>query len=230
VLAVTNPFLWYTTRASGVVALVLLTATVVLGILTSTRAGNESLPRFAVSDLHRRISLVALVFLALHIVTAAADSFVPIGWLATVVPFTAGYRPLFVGLGTVAFDLLLAVLVTSLLRQHLSVRLWRGVHWLAYACFPIAVAHAVGIGTDVAFGWLQVTVAVCLAAVLAAVGWRLFADPHRGGHRTAPPRGRGAVVTATPADTRVVASSSAVAGRPRPTAAYPAVPRRPPRP
>jgi len=214
VLAATSPFIWYTTRATGTVALVLLTATMVLGILTTTRAGSDGLPRFAVADLHRRISLIALVFLGLHILTAVADTYVPIGWWSVVVPFTSVYKPLWVGLGTVAFDLLLAVAVTSMLRGVFSARAWRAVHWLAYACWPVAVAHGIGVGTDLRFGWMQALVALCIVSVLVALGWRVWAHPYRGGHRTAVPRGRGPGAT-TPgapvprADDRLVATSRA---------------------
>ncbi|MGP8059774.1 MAG: ferric reductase-like transmembrane domain-containing protein [Acidimicrobiales bacterium] len=188
-LALTTPLLWYTTRASGTVALVLLTATVVLGILTTTRTSTSAVPKFAISDLHRRVSLLAMVFLGIHIFTAIIDTFVPIGLTATVVPFASKYSPFWVGLGTVAFDLLLAVLVTSLLRQRISAGAFRAVHWLVYISWPVAVAHAIGVGTDLRFGWMQILVAVCLVSVLAALAWRIRAHPYRGGHRTAvPPR------------------------------------------
>jgi len=202
VLAVTSPLLWYTTRATGLMSLVLLTGSVVLGILTTTRVGGDGLPRFAVTELHRRISLLAMVFVAVHIVTTAVDSFVPIGWLPALVPFSSSYQPLWVGLGTVAFDLLVAVTVTSLLRRHISPGAWRAVHWLAYLSWPVAVAHGVGIGTDIAFAWAEVLVAGCIVAVLAAVAWRLWAHPHRGGHRTAGPGGAVPSPTRQPAGAR----------------------------
>ncbi len=189
-VALDTPLLWYTTRATGVVALVLFSGTVVLGILTSTRAASEAWPRFAVSDLHRRISMVALVFLVLHILTAVVDSYVAVGWLAVVVPFTSGYQPLWVGMGTVAFDLLLAVLVSSLLRSRLRPSSWRAIHWLAYLSWPVAVAHGIGIGTDLRFGWMDVVTGACVGAVVAAGAWRVWAHPGAAGLRTAAPRRR----------------------------------------
>jgi methionine sulfoxide reductase heme-binding subunit len=200
VLAVTSPLFWYTTRATGLMSLVLLTAAMVLGILTTTRVGGDGLPRFAVTELHRRLSLLAVVFVALHIVTTAVDSFVPIGWVPVLVPFTSAYQPLWVGLGTVAFDLLVAVTVSSLLRRHVSPGAWRAIHWLAYLSWPVAVAHGIGIGTDVAFAWAQVLVAVCIAAVLVALAWRIRAHPYRGGHRTAVPGPRTSRPARFPAD------------------------------
>ncbi len=190
-LAVTSPLMWYSSRATGTVTLLLLTATVVLGILTATRTGPAAVPRFAVSDLHRRISLLAMCFLAVHILTAVLDTFVPVGLAAAVVPFTSHYSPFFIGVGAIAFDLLLAVVGTSLLRDHLPANAWRGVHWLVYASFPVAIVHTVGVGTDLKFGWMQVVTGACLAAVLVAVGWRLWASPHAGGATTARPSTRG---------------------------------------
>ncbi len=214
-LAVTSPYLWYTTRATGMMSLVLLTAAMVLGMLTTTRVGSDGLPRFAVTELHRRVSLLAMVFVAVHIVTTAADSFVPIGWLPVLVPFASAYKPLWVGLGTVAFDLMVAVTVTSLLRRRISPGAWRAVHWLAYLSWPVAVAHGIGMGTDVAFGWAQVIVALCIVAVLGALAWRIRAHPYRGGYRTAVPS-TGPAPTATSAGNRRVASSRPAVRRPAP--------------
>src|SRR5579863_6489788 len=139
--ATASPLIWYTTRATGVVGLILLTASVCLGVLTTTRHTTRRLPRFAVSDLHSRLSMVATVFVVLHVLTAIFDTYVPIGLLASVIPFTSGFRPFPIALGTAAFDLLLAVAVTSAARGFLSARVWRGAHWLAYACWPVAFVH-----------------------------------------------------------------------------------------
>jgi methionine sulfoxide reductase heme-binding subunit len=187
-LALSSSWIWYSTRASGIVALVLLTVTTVVGILTTTRSGSAWLPRFAVGELHRRASLLAMVFVALHVVTAVVDTYVPIGLAAAFVPFISGYEPFWVGLGAVAFDLLLAVMITSALRGRISAGSWRAVHWLAYASWPIAVAHCIGVGTDLVSIWMDVLVGVCIASVLAAVAWRIHRQPHQGGALTAVPR------------------------------------------
>jgi sulfoxide reductase heme-binding subunit YedZ len=175
IAASSSQLLWYTTRATGIVALVLLTGSVVLGVLTSVRHETRSWPRFTFQDLHRRISLLAMVFVALHVITTVSDSFAPIGWVAVVVPFTAQYRRLWLGLGTVAVDLLLAVTISSLLRQRINPRTWRALHWLAYASWPLALVHGLGTGTDPHLGWVLVLVAGSLVAVVAAIGWRLVA-------------------------------------------------------
>ena len=173
--ATSSQLLWYTTRTTGIVALVLLTASVVLGILTSVRFGTEQWPRFAVQSVHRRVSLLAVVFVALHVVTTVSDSYAPIGWLSVVVPFTSAYRRLWLGLGTAALDLLLAVTVSSLIRQKISPRSWRALHWLAYASWPLAVVHSLGTGTDPRLDWVILLVVACVASVLAALAWRLVA-------------------------------------------------------
>ncbi len=187
-LSATSPVIWFTTRATGTVSIVLLTASVVLGILTTTRVSASGLPRFALSELHRRVALVALAFLVLHVMTAVVDTFVPIGWFAALVPFTSTYEPLWIGLGAVALDLLLAIVATSLLRRQLGSRLFRLVHWLVYACWPVAIAHGIGAGTDLRFAWMDILMGSCVGSVVVALGWRLWANPYRGGYRTAAPR------------------------------------------
>jgi DMSO/TMAO reductase YedYZ heme-binding membrane subunit len=166
---------WYTTRSSGVVSLVLLTASVVLGVIDVQRWSSPGWPRFVLDSLHRTVSLLAVVFLGLHILTAALDSFAPISPVDAVVPFIGSYRPLWLGLGAVAFDLLLAVAVTSWLRRRLGHRAWRMTHWLAYASWPIALLHGLGTGSDVKSSWSLALTAVCVVAVAAAVSVRALA-------------------------------------------------------
>ena len=156
--ATSSQLLWYTTRATGLVALVLLSASMVLGLLTTLRVRTRTWPRFTLQDLHRRLSLLAVVFVALHVITTVTDSFAPIGWLSVVVPFTSSYRRLWLGLGTVSVDFLLAVTVSSLLRHKVNPRTWRALHWLAYASWPLAVVHGLGTGTDPHLTWVIVLV------------------------------------------------------------------------
>jgi predicted ferric reductase len=165
--------LWYLTRGSGLVALVLLTASVVLGILEVKRWATERWPRFMTAALHKNVSLLAVVFLGVHIATTVVDGFAPIGWADAVVPFRSPYRPLWLGLGALAVDLLLAVVVTSLLRARIGYRAWKAVHWAAYACWPVAVLHGMGTGTDTKLGLVLLLYFACLAAVVLAVWWRL---------------------------------------------------------
>lgn len=166
--------LWYTTRATGLVALVLLSAVMVLGVLTAGRAGGAQ-PGFARADLHRRVSAVALAFLAVHVLTAALDSFVKVGLAAIFVPFASSYKPGWVALGAVGFDLLLAVGVSSILRSRIPAASWRRLHWLAYLSWPVAVAHSIGIGTDMKLAWVLALVGLCVGTVVGAAGWRVYA-------------------------------------------------------
>lgn len=181
----TNP-LWFATRACGTVALLLLSATVVIGVACAGRYAPNRLGRFEVAAMHRNVSVLALAFLIVHILTAIADSYVPLGWAAVVIPFASAYRTLWIGLGTLALDLLLAVALTSAVRLRLGVRRWKAVHYLAYAAWPLAVFHSAGTGTDTRLGLQLGLFAVCVGSVAAACWWRLYsAGPGRIGARIA---------------------------------------------
>jgi hypothetical protein len=166
--------LWYLTRGTGVVALLLLTAGVVSGVAGSTRWRRERWPRFLVAGLHRNLTLLAILFVALHVVTTVLDRFAPIGFLDAIVPFHSPYRPVWLGLGAVAFDLLLALVATSLLRARIGFAAWRWVHWLAYASWPVALLHTLGTGSDARLGWLQLLSVGCTGAVVLCVLWRVW--------------------------------------------------------
>lgn len=169
--------LWYLTRGSGAVALLLLTAAVVLGIASSLGARSARWPRFAVGKTHRNVTLLAIAFVVLHVVTTVADRYAPIGLKDAIVPFASPYRPVWLGLGAVAFDLLLALAVTSYLRHRLGFGVWRAVHWLAYVSWPVAVAHSFGTGSDARVAWLPMLGAVSAAVVALAVLVRVIAAP-----------------------------------------------------
>ena len=170
---------WYLTRAAGLVSLLLLTATVVLGMVASVGWTTERWPRFLSQSLHRNLSLLCMVFIGIHVVTTVADGYVPIGLLDAVVPFRTAYRPLWVGFGAVAFDLLLAVAITSGLRRRIGAHSWRAVHWLAYLCWPVAVLHGLGTGSDTRLSVALGIEALCVAAVVATGAWRLVAGSAR---------------------------------------------------
>jgi predicted ferric reductase len=166
--------LWYATRASGLMALILLTLTMVLGVITTTRARARNWPGFAQQEMHRRISMIAVVFLGIHVLTSVLDTYVNISWAAIVIPFTSSYGRFWVGVGAIALDLMLAVFVTSLLRARMHAGMWRAVHWLAYLSWPVALAHTFGMGSDSREGWVIVLGAVCVVAVALALAWRLW--------------------------------------------------------
>jgi len=165
--------LWYASRATGVVSLVLLSAVMIIGILVNRQGRLPGLPRFAVLGLHRNLSLLAVAFVAVHVLTAVADSYVSISLAAAVIPFVSAYEPLWLGLGAVSLDLMVAIIVTSLLRRHLGRRTWRAVHWLAYASWPVAVVHSVFSSTDLQSGPLLYLALACIAAVTGALAWRV---------------------------------------------------------
>ena len=169
-----GPGLWYATRAAGLVALLLLTVSMLLGVLTAGRFSSPRWPRFLAVGLHRNLSLLVLAFLALHIGTTVLDSYTSIQLSAAFIPFVSSYKRGWLGLGAVALDLLIALAATSLTRIRLGHRAWRLVHWSAYACWPVAVAHGVGAGTDERTAWAAGMTIVCVAAVAGAVAWRLM--------------------------------------------------------
>jgi methionine sulfoxide reductase heme-binding subunit len=165
---------WYLTRGSGVVALILLTLTLALGVADVRRFNSDRWPRFVIDSLHRSVSLLAVVFLGVHILTTVLDGFTSISLLDAIVPFGSSYRPFWLGLGAVAFDLLIALVITSLLRRRLGHRAWRFTHWFAYACWPIAMAHGLGTGSDLRFTWLLAINAICAAVVITAIVLRVL--------------------------------------------------------
>ena len=167
--------LWYASRATGVVALLLMTAVLLLGLLVTRQGRLPGLPRFAVTGLHRNLSLVAVVFVVLHVLTAVLDSYVHIPLISAVVPLASSYERLALGLGAMSLDIMIAVIVTSLLRRHLSRGLWRAVHLLAYVSWPVAWLHSITSSTDLRHGWLFLTAVGCALLVVVAVLWRLSA-------------------------------------------------------
>jgi predicted ferric reductase len=177
-----GPALWYATRATGLVTMLLLTATVLLGILTTGRFAGGSWPRFLTVGLHRNLSLLVLVFLALHVGTTVIDTFVSIPLAAAFIPFASSYKAAWLSLGAVALDLLVALVATSLIRNRLGLRTWRWVHWAAYICWPVALAHGLGAGTDRSTLWVFVLTIACAAMVAGVATWR-FVGAARAGAR-----------------------------------------------
>lgn len=165
--------LWYASRATGVVALLLLTAVMILGIGVTRQKQLPGLPRFAVSGLHRNISLLATAFVAIHVLTAVYDGYVSIPLTSAVIPLTSPYERFWLSLGAVSFDLMLALIITSLLRRHLSRKAWRGIHLIAYLSWPVAWFHSMFASKDLQHGPLLLVGIACALAVIAAVIWRL---------------------------------------------------------
>jgi sulfoxide reductase heme-binding subunit YedZ len=180
VIAASGPTaLWYAARSTGYVSLLMLTAILVLGILTAMRWEGQEWPRFLTQAVHRNLSLLVLVFLGIHIVASVVDPFAGIAVLNTVAPFTGSYRPVWMGLGVLSMELLVALVITSLLRQRIGFTAWRAVHWAAYACWPLALLHTLGTGSDVRSVWALLIGLGCVGAVVFAIVWRLTSNPTR---------------------------------------------------
>jgi sulfoxide reductase heme-binding subunit YedZ len=173
---------WYLMRATGLVALIFLTLVVALGVAASTRLRTRGLPLYVTTTVHRNAALLAVAFLAVHVVTAVVDPDAAVQLTAVLVPFTSHWAPFWVGLGALALDLVAALVVTSLVRRRVPYRLWRRIHWAAYAAWPLALVHGLGAGTDRGTEWMRAVDAVCIGLVGAAGIWRLSGDdrPERG--------------------------------------------------
>jgi methionine sulfoxide reductase heme-binding subunit len=165
--------LWLLNRGTGMVLLGVLSLCTALGILATERVSFRWWPRFLTQGLHRNLSLLAVILTLVHAVSAVADEFVDIKWWEIFVPFRGEYRPLALGLGALAFDLMLAIVISSLLRLRLPTRVWRPLHLCSYLFFALSVIHGLGIGTDSIEPWGAAVTAGCLALVVAAIAIRL---------------------------------------------------------
>jgi methionine sulfoxide reductase heme-binding subunit len=171
---ITGTALWFASRATGVISLILFSIVAILGILVNRQGRLPGLPRFAVTGLHRNLSLLTVAFLGLHIVTAIVDGYAHIPWLSTIVPFTSGYERFWIGLGTVAVDLFAALIITSLLRDRIRASIWRAIHWLAYVVYPVVVIHSFGAYKDLRSGWLLALTMATVFAVVTAISYRVL--------------------------------------------------------
>lgn len=172
VRTITQAPFWYVTRSSAIIAFVLLTVALAFGVAATQRSmASPAWPRFATQTLHRNVSLLGLAFIAVHVVTTIVDGYVSVSWWSVVVPGASAYKTFSVALGTIAFDLALVVSGTSLIRLSMNARLWRRIHWSAYALWPLALLHFLLTGTDAAHGrfgmWLGIG---CAVVVLLAAG------------------------------------------------------------
>lgn len=172
----TDQALWALGRGTGITALVFLTISVALGVATRSGRRLVTLPRFAVADVHRFAALAGTTLVLLHLALLFFDPYAQLRLVDFVMPFLGSRRPVWLGLGTLAFDVLVVVVLSSLLRRRLGVRIFRAIHWTTYALWPMALVHALGNGTDAGRGWFLALSASCTLAVTAALGWRLRPD------------------------------------------------------
>jgi sulfoxide reductase heme-binding subunit YedZ len=175
-LGIPTTDLWYASRGSGLVLLVVLSLSVTLGIVVRSAWTTRRGQRFVVENLHRNLALVAVMLLVVHLVTAELDPYVTIGWVAAVVPFTSPYRAVWIGLGALSLDILVAVVATSLVRRHLGINLWRVVHFLTYVAWPTAFVHSLESGNDTRITWVTATMWICAGLVALAIAVRLASE------------------------------------------------------
>jgi methionine sulfoxide reductase heme-binding subunit len=169
ILGLDGPLMWYLNRSTGVVTIVLLTITTVLGVLAIGGRPAGRLPRFVTQAFHRNVALLSLLLLGAHLVTAVLDEFVEIKWYEAFVPFVGSFEPLWVGFGAIAVDLMIVVVLTSLFRTRMNHNLWRGIHITAYAMWALAIGHGIGVGTDMTESLYVLTVVCAISVPLAAI-------------------------------------------------------------
>jgi methionine sulfoxide reductase heme-binding subunit len=170
----TSPADWYAARAAGIVAYLLLSTSVSLGLTLSWKKQLRRWPRFALEDVHRFCGLLVGLFIAIHVVTIAIDSFLPFSLTQILVPFTSAYRPITVALGIVTAELLVALAITNHYRKRLPYRFWRTAHYLNFGVWLAATAHGIGSGTDRSAPWLVVIYAVAIATVVSLTALRFL--------------------------------------------------------
>lgn len=163
---------WALGRASGMVLLGLLTASLLLGVVTRSGRPLPGLPRFGVALVHRNLALLSVVFLAVHVGSLLLDPYAQLRLVDGLVPFLGTQNLFWLGLGTTALDLMLAVGATALLRRWIGRRAFRAVHVSSYLLWPIGLLHAIGDGSDAGSGWFTAVGMGCTLAVVGALVWR----------------------------------------------------------
>ncbi|HET6819848.1 MAG TPA: ferric reductase-like transmembrane domain-containing protein [Candidatus Limnocylindria bacterium] len=165
---------WEVARAGGMLAYVLATASVVLGLLLSLGVRSQRWPRFITNELHRFLSVLTLIFVVIHTIAVLVDPFTAFTPAEVLVPFASHYRPLWIALGIVAGYLALAVWASEYIRGRIGYAWWRRFHYLAFAVFALGALHGVGTGSDTREWWGLATYGVTIGAVVILIGWRLL--------------------------------------------------------
>jgi len=171
---------WYSARAGGIVAYILLTAVVLVGLAMSGRERIDGWPRFALEDVHRFLGALTGLFISLHVFTLAVDTDANLPLGSLIVPFVSAYRPFWTGIGIVAAELLLALAVANHYRTSISYRTWRRLHYLNFAVWIAATAHGIGAGTDTGSLPFAVVYGAAIASVVALTARRVLRVSRRG--------------------------------------------------
>jgi len=149
-LPLTNetPAYWYMARIGGIVAYLLLWLSNIWGIVISSKIAKGYISAPLIYGMHEFLPALALVFTILHSVILLGDSYINFNIFHLLIPFTSPYAPFWTGLGTIAFYLLLAILITSYFRKRVGQKMWRKLHYVAYLCFVLALGHGIMAGSD----------------------------------------------------------------------------------
>jgi sulfoxide reductase heme-binding subunit YedZ len=165
--------IWFFARAAGFTSLLILTASVCLGILLTLRVRSRNWPLFLSDELHAYTAVVFFVFVTLHVVTVLIDPFTRFGLADVLVPFATSYRTVWMGLGILSLELSLALGLSVYIRRWIGYRAWRVLHYGTYSILPMALVHGMATGTDTSSSWGIAVYGVCIIAVLAVIGLRL---------------------------------------------------------
>lgn len=183
-----DPTFWVVSRSAGITAYVLITCSMLAGLVLKSRPFGKRVKPAAVTDLHRFLTTLALAAIAVHGLALLGDTTVRVDLLGLVVPGRIDYRPLRTGVGVVTAEVAVVVYASFSLRKRIGTRIWRRLHWLTYAVFAAATTHGVFAGTDSGTPWMRNLYLGSLGAVVFATAWRALAPPARAAPRTREPR------------------------------------------
>lgn len=172
-MTIDHTLTWEIARVGGMLAYVLATGSVVLGLLLSLKAYSTNWPRFITNELHRFVTILTLVFIGIHTLAVFLDPFTAFTPAEVLVPFQAHYRPLWIALGIVSGYLAIAVWASEYLRKRIGYAWWRRFHYLAFAVFLMGAAHGLGTGSDSQTWWGLAIYAVTIGSVALLIAWRV---------------------------------------------------------
>lgn len=169
-----DPTFWILARAGGLTAYVLLTSSVLAGLVVKSRPFGRALKTASVTDTHRFLSLLALCAVGVHCFALVLDSTVRIRLPALIVPGLAPYRPLWTALGVISAELAALIFISFRLRKRIGARAWRRLHWATFGVFAAATVHGLAAGTDSARPWVFALYLGAIGSVVFATAWRVL--------------------------------------------------------
>ena len=171
-----DPTFWLLARTTGFTAYLLLTTSILVGLVLKSRPFRSLRPA-AVTDTHRFLAMLGLGVVAMHGAVLLLDSTVRLSPAALLVPGLSPYRPLATGLGVLAAELMVVVYASFSLRRRIGVRNWRRLHWATYAIFAAATVHGLAAGTDSAQPWAFAIYLSAVGLVVGGTAWRVLMPP-----------------------------------------------------